>query len=118
MVEAVAARHRYGHYASWTLFWKEWEMPFRFLALLEPMSLYVVLRLMYNAGLQLWLLVVTKWTASVAVFLVWKAHNTCRLSYFPPRVLYDLKIVFLQSSLGAIVNQDRQPYLARTERTN
>lgn len=117
-VEVLAARSLHGRYVSLPPWWGEWEMPSGFWAPLGPTLWYLGSRLMEDAGSPLWLLVVTEWVVSVAVYLVWEAHDTCRLWYCPPRTLRALRTLPLQGVLGVDGHRDLQLYLARIERTN
>lgn len=112
-VKILVARFIYGRYVSLPPWWRELNMPCGFQAPLGSTLRYLGSWLMDDAGSPLWLLVVTEWTVSVAVYPVWEVYDTCRLWYCPPRELLTLQIFPLLGVMGTVGYQDFQLYLAR-----
>lgn len=93
-------------------------MPCELWAPLRLTLWYVGSQLMEDVGSPLLLLVVTKCIVSVAVYLVSKAHDTCRRWYRFLQALRALRTLPLEEVLGAVGRQNPQLYQARIERFN
>lgn len=73
-----ALERQYVPLAEW---WQDWEMPSGLWALLVFFLWYYSSRLIIYEGFVVRMAEVTKLIARAVVFLVWEAHNTCRMRY-------------------------------------
>lgn len=89
----------------------------RVLGVLGLSLCFVEFSLLQDLASPLRSLAVTEWVKSIAAYLAWKAHDTCRLWCCPSRALHSLKVLFLQSALGASGFPDLQCYVAGIERS-